>query len=301
MHAPVVFQAQTEGVLSAARVRQAIGRTGASPHGALARLASWPVRALYRRADALAAISHAIEREALEAGVSPDRLHYLPNPVDAARFAPPSQDERRALRERLGVSPTAVVAVFVGRLSREKGVVELVKAWGLARPKARLVIVGPAMPGHPWDVSLEAKALAARLQAPEDPPETHGLPPDVRFMGGLPAEEVAAWLRAADFAVQPSHFEAMGLAAAEAMAAGLPVIASDTGGYRDFIRDGENGLLVPPRDVDALAAAITRLSADRPMRVRLGADARATAVSQFDEGVVLERFGQLIDGLAETR
>jgi glycosyltransferase involved in cell wall biosynthesis len=119
----------------------------------------------------------------------------------------------------------------------------------------------------------------------------------VRFVGGQQPGAVASWLRAADFAVQPSHFEAMGLAAAEAMAAGLPVIASDTGGYRDFISHEKNGLLVPVRDIRALASAISRLAGNAELRERLGREARRSA-EQFDETVVLERFAELIDRLA---
>jgi glycosyltransferase involved in cell wall biosynthesis len=203
--------------------------------------------------------------------------------VDTRRFAPAAPDERRALRERLGFPVDAVLAVFVGRLSKEKGVMELLRAWADARPAASLAVVGPPMTDHPWDVSAEARTLVER----------EGLADSVQFLGGQPPDVVAAWLRIADFAVQPSHFEAMGLAAAEAMAAGVPVIASDIGGYRDFVVDGENGLLVPPHDVAALAGALTRMAADASLRVRLGAAAR-TAALQFDEQIVLERFAELL-------
>jgi glycosyltransferase involved in cell wall biosynthesis len=143
------------------------------------------------------------------------------------------------------------------------------------------------MPDHPWDVSDELRRLV----------EQQDLAGSVRFAGAQPADAIAWWLRAADFAIQPSHFEAMGLAAAEAMAAGLPVIASDTGGYRDFVVHEQNGLLVTPRDVSALSQAITRLAVDAPLRAELGRRARATA-EQFDEAIVLERFAHVIDGLA---
>lgn len=284
---PVIFQAQTEGVLSGAPVRRWLEHFGANPQGLLARTATWPIRAIYGRADAICCISRAIEREALAEGVPRDRVHYVPNPVDASRFTPATPVEREEIRERLGVPPDAVVCTFVGRLSREKGVLELARAWIAARPGARLVLIGPPMTNHPWDVSAEARALI----------ETNGLIESVKFLGGQPTDVVAAWLRASDFSVQPSHFEAMGLAAAESMAAGVPVIASDIGGYRDFIRHDENGLLVPINDMDALGAAILRLVSDAPMRHRLGEAARTTAL-QFDEPVVLERFAELIDRLA---
>jgi glycosyltransferase involved in cell wall biosynthesis len=287
---PVIFQAQTEGVISGARVRAWFQHLGANPAGLLARLATWPIRAIYRRADALGCISRAIEHEALAEGVARERVHYLPNPIDTLVFSPVPVDVRHAIRDRLGVPRDALLAAFVGRLSREKGVIELVRAWALARPAAQLVLIGPDMTDHPWDVSVEARRIVA----------AENLGDSVRFVGGQPAASVASWLRAADFSVQPSHFEAMGLAAAEAMAAGLPVIASDTGGYRDFVGHERSGLLVPPHDVEALAAAIRRLTADPGLRARLGRQARATA-EQFDETVVLERFADIIDQLAARR
>jgi glycosyltransferase involved in cell wall biosynthesis len=288
--APVIFQAQTEGVLSGARVRSWLGKLGANPDGPTARLATWPIRTLYGRADAIACISRGIEREVLAQGVPRERVHYLPNPVDTHRFAPASVDDRHALRATLGVPPDAVLCAFVGRLSKEKGVMELVQAWAAARPAAQLVIVGPPMTDHPWDVSKPAQEFVA----------SHGLGDRVRFVGAQPPDAVAAWLRASDFAAQPSHFEAMGLAAAEAMASGLPVIATDTGGYRDFVMPNETGLLVPVGDVPALAAAITTLTTDAPLRTQLGRQARLRAEA-FDERVVLEEFAQLIDRLAEGR
>jgi glycosyltransferase involved in cell wall biosynthesis len=287
LRTPVIFQAQTEGVLSANRVRGWLGRAGASTTGGLASLATWPVRALYRRADAIACISRALMAEAVAAGVPADRVHYLPNPVDTRRFSPASPDERVALRARLGVGADEVVAVFVGRLSREKGIIELLHAWADAKPAARLVVIGPPMTDHPWDVSGEARAII----------DAHQLASRVMLTGGQPADVVAGWLRVADFAVQPSHFEAMGLAAAEEMAAGLPVIATETTGYRDFVIHEETGLVVPVGDPRALSQAISRLTADAGLRRRLGAQARERAAT-FDEDVVLERFAQLIDRLA---
>jgi glycosyltransferase involved in cell wall biosynthesis len=106
--------------------------------------------------------------------------------------------------------------------------------------------------------------------------------------------------RAADFAIVPSHWESFGLSAAEAMASGLPLAASAVGGLTDYIVDGSNGLLVPAQDPDALAAAIRRLIADDALRASLGTSARE-AVAQFDERVVLDRFGALLDRLAEAR
>ncbi len=267
-HSPVLFYAQTDGVLSGSALR---------------RLGSL----LYRRTDALACISRAIEREALGAGLPRERVHYVPNPVDTERFSPATPEERRRLRARLRVGDDEVLAVFVGRLSREKGAVELATAWATVEPRATVAFIGPPMTGHDWDVSGNVTRIARESR----------ITSSFRLVGGLPPDEVAAWLKAADFGVQPSHFEAMGLAAAEEMAAGLPVIVTDTGGYRDFVVHDENGLLVPPKDIRALCEAVTRLVQDPTLRARLASRARETG-ARFDEAVVLGRLAEIVDRLA---
>jgi glycosyltransferase involved in cell wall biosynthesis len=265
--APVMFYAQTEGILSGSLLKRL---------GAL----------LYRRTDALACISRDIEREALAAGLARDKVFFIPNPVDTTRFSPASPDERRRLRAARGIDEAAVLAVFVGRLSREKGAVELATAWATLEPKATVAFIGPPMTGHDWDVSGNVTRIARESR----------ITSSFRILGGQPPAEVAAWLKAADFAVQPSHFEAMGLAAAEEMAAGLPVIATDTGGYRDFIVPEKNGLLVPPKDIPSLGQAISRLVGDAALRARLATNALATGAS-FDETRLLGQFAEVLDRL----
>jgi glycosyltransferase involved in cell wall biosynthesis len=265
---PVLCYAQVEGILSGSALRTA---------GSF----------LYRRADALACISRTIEREGLAAGFSRDRVFYIPNPVDTTRFSPASPDQRRAARAELHLPQDGVVVAFVGRLSREKGAVELATAWATVEPKATVAFIGPPMTGHDWDVSGNVTRIARESRISES----------FKLVGGQPPDRVALWLRAADFAAQPSHFEAMGLAAAEEMAAGLPVIASDTGGYRDFVVNGENGLLVPPKDIRAIGEAVQRLVQDRDLRERMAIRARETAL-QFEESKVLGELAAVLDRLA---
>ena len=169
-----------------------------TPGGMVPRLLTRPLIAIYRRADAFACISHGLEREAVAGGVPPDRIHFLPNAVDTTRFRPASADERRAARDKLGLSQDAVVCLFVGRLSREKGLMELMEAWRLIQPSAALLLVaGPDMVDHPWDVGPAAREFATR----------HNLDGSVRFLGSI--ADVASLLRVADVFAQPSHFEAL--------------------------------------------------------------------------------------------
>ncbi|MCC7416673.1 MAG: glycosyltransferase family 4 protein [Acidobacteria bacterium] len=271
---PVVLQAQTAGVLQGGSLASRVGK--AVP------------RAFYRRADAFACISRDIERETLSCGISRGRVHHLPNAIDMRHFAPSAADERRAVRRQHGLADDAVVCLFVGRLSREKGVMELLEAWRSVSG-AVLIVAGPDMEHHPWDVGPAARAYA----------RAHGLEPSVRFPG--PIADVAPLIGAADIVVQPSHFEALGLSAIEALACGVPVVATATGGLLDFVVEGHNGLLCPPHDPAALARAIRRLVDDPSLRRRLAERARASVREDYDEQAVFSRFAALLGAAAGRR
>jgi glycosyltransferase involved in cell wall biosynthesis len=265
---PVVLQAQTPGGLEIGPLK-------------------WPVIAVYRRADAFACISHGLEREARAAGVPPERIHFLPNAVDLLRFRPAIPGEQRDLRRELDIPERAIVFLFVGRLSREKGLMDLMAAWHLARPaNAILLVAGPDMVNHSWDVGPAARQYV----------DQQGLGTSVRFLGSI--ADVAPLLRAVDVAIQPSHFEALGLSAVEALASGVPVIASAVGGLLDFVVDGDNGKLCAPQDPQALSACIRLFADDVAFRQRAAARARASVVEQYDEQTVFSRFADLLRQLA---
>jgi len=286
----VVLQAQTTGVLSGSNVDAMFARWRLPPRGVIARLLKWPFLAAYRAADALACISHEIEREVLAAGLPRERVHYLPNAVDMAHFRPASEDERSTLRQQLEITPGAVVCLFVGRLSREKGLMDLMEAWRLVgAADAVLLVAGPDMVGHEWNIGPAARAYARH----------HNLCGSVRFLGSI--SEVASLLRAADIVVQPSHFEALGLSAIEALACGVPVIASAVGGLLEFMIDGQNGKLYPAQDAAALASCLRALIEDPALRRRMAKRARPSVVDEYDERVVFSRFAGLLRQLAGTR
>jgi len=280
---PVMIQGQTTGVLS--------GSVGgaAADEGVWTKLAKWPIRAIYSRADALACISRVLEDEALAYGVPRSRVHLIPNAIDMMRFAPAQQIDWAAQRSSMGIALDQVVCVFVGRLSVEKGILDLVSAWREAQPlpRARLLIAGPDMPGNPWDAGARARALVAEAR----------LEQTVEFLG--PARDVASLLQIANIAIQPSHFEALGLSAIEALACGVPVIASNVGGLPDFVNE-DNGRLVPPKDVSALASALRQLISDPSLRRRLTANARLS-VAEYDEQIVFARMLRILTELASDR
>jgi glycosyltransferase involved in cell wall biosynthesis len=277
---PVIAQPQTTGVL-----------VPDPSQGAATAAAKRVLSSMYARADAIACIARTIEREALASHVPRARVHFLPNAIDMTRFRPPVPDERVAARRRFGVTDAAVVCVFLGRLSREKGLMDLMQAWKVLKPAAgaKLIVAGPDMDGHAWNVGPEARAFTER----------HGLDASVAFVG--PTNDVPSLMHAADLCAQPSHFEAMGLSAVEALACGVPVVASAVGGLLDFVVDDVNGRTCPAEQPAALAEALRSLVDDPARRLRLAGAARASVAQHYDERVVFSQFAALIRELAVSR
>jgi glycosyltransferase involved in cell wall biosynthesis len=277
----VIVQSETAGVMASAS-GSAGDHSGVPPESPVTRAIKGPIRAVYRQADHFVCIGRDLERETLGAGIPRDRVHYLPHGVDLTRFHPASEQERAAIRAAEGLPLNVPIVLCVGRLSTEKGVLDLLKAWRIVDdPRALLLLVGPDMPGHVWDAGPAIHAFVAQL----------GLHDRVRVYG--PASDPSRLYRAADVFVQPSHFEAFGISAIEAMASGVPVVASAVGGLRDFLVDGSNALLAPPRSPEPLAAALRRALGDATLRTRLAEEALRT-VQQFDEHALFAAFADLI-------
>lgn len=156
--------------------------------------------------------------------------------------------------------------LFVGRLEPRKGVAYLVRAFLRLKPEhpgLRLVVVGR----DPRNVQAKAMAIV--------PPRYR---PDVLFVGNVPQDDLLSYYASADIFCAPSlGGESFGIVLVEAMATGLPVVASDISGYRDLVRDGQEGLLVPRRDPDAIAAALGMLLDYPRRREAMGEAARETA------------------------
>jgi glycosyltransferase involved in cell wall biosynthesis len=284
---PVILQAATAGVLASASANDA---SGVPAERALVRAVKAPARAVYRRGDQFVCIGHDIERETLDAGIPRERVHYLPHGVDLRRFRPAIDAERTAIRHAEGWPQDRPVVLFVGRLSTEKGVLDLLDAWQLLDERsAWLVLVGPDMPAHPWDAGAKARAFIG----------DHHLQDRVRLYGA--STDTAPLYRAADLFVQPSHFESFGISVIEAMASGVAVVAAEVGGMRDFLADDRNALLHRPKSPESLAGALRRALDDPDLRARLAGAALQTVREQFDEDALFDRYAALIESTAAAR
>lgn len=203
---------------------------------------------------------------------SPQAASYLERPatvilhgVDTQVFHPAA--DRAALRRDMGLDPQALLIGCFGRVRAQKGVDLLVEAALRVfprHPKAQLVFSGR--------ITTDNRAFADDLMAKA---QAGGLADRVRFLGEIPWEDVVRLYRALDLFAAPARWEGFGLTPLEAMASGVPVIASRVGAYETLIRDGETGTLVAREDVDALAAALDRWLSDDPGREAAGRAARA--------------------------
>jgi glycosyltransferase involved in cell wall biosynthesis len=190
------------------------------------------------RAARIVAVSQPLAERAVELGAARERVDVVPNGIAKAVFRP---RERSEARRALGLPDDRQIVLYVGHLSREKGAHDLLAAFAsLARnPRALLVLVGDGAG------AAACRALAEKLQVP------------ARFVGAQPHETIPVWLAACDVLALPSWDEGMPNVVVEALACGRPVVATRVGGIPDVVR-GELGTLVAPRDVPALAAALTR-------------------------------------------
>jgi len=284
---PVIAQGEVAGVLAGADTQRT---SGLAPESAVVRWLKAPARAIYKRADAIVCIGRDLEREAIRAGVPRERVVYLPHGVDLSRFHPPDAGEREQLRQDLGWPLDRPIVLFVGRLSIEKGVMDLVEAWQRAdRRNALLVLVGPDMVGHRWDSGGPARAFVA----------ANGLADSVRFAGAT--TDPAPFYRAADLFVQPSHFEALGNTALEAMASGLPVVTSGVGGLADFCVNGDTAIVHDARSPESLAAALEGALRDASLRDRVAAAGRALVADRFELNALMHRYAGLVEAVANGR
>jgi starch synthase len=189
------------------------------------------------------------------------------------------------------VDPDRPLVVFVGRITRQKGLPVLLRAAAQLDPATQLMICA----GQPdtEELAAEVTALVTGLRETRS-----GV---IWLTGMLPRPEVIQLLTHATVFVCPSLYEPLGIVNLEAMACGTAVVASRVGGIPEVVVDGETGLLVPPDDPAALAAAVNSLVADPDRAAAMGLDGRARAVADFDWASIAEQTVALYEALTGSR
>ena len=257
------------------RVFQMHGLPHLTASGLRRRLLKWATGVACRLSHRVLCVSPSIRDVVISAGLSPSWKITVPaggsvNGVDAdgifnpARLAPDSSHEVRA---RYGISGESVVMGFVGRLVRDKGVVELAGAWTLLRdefPALEWLLVGDAEPHNPLPPHVLAQLLGD---------------PRIHWTGWL--DELPEIYGAMNLLVLPSYREGFPVVALEAAAMGLPVVTTHVPGCVDAVEDGVTGLLVAPRDPRALAEAIRNYLRHPERRIRDGQAGRQRALRDF--------------------
>jgi len=225
--------------------------------------------------DRVIAVSERVRRELEESGINPAMVTAIPNGID---LRPYRQRTRRPSKVQVddpdGTERRSFLIGTLARLSPEKGIDTLIDAAKIvvtSYPSARFVIAGAG----PLEADLNKKVRDLRLES------------YVRMPGFI--DDVPGFLSGLDLYVLPSHAEGIGLAVIEAMAAGLPVVATRVGGVPEAVIDGVTGLLVPPRQPKALAQAIVRLLVDPDLARSMGASGRERAEAVFDAKAAAEK------------
>jgi glycosyltransferase involved in cell wall biosynthesis len=257
------------------------------PPGDVMRMKSRPfgrlrLRALIRSIDRFVVISREIDAELAGEGVPAGKRLTIPNGVDIRQFTPLEEEAaRRSLRVRLGLPPSARLAVFAGRLAPEKRISHLLEIWPSIRsvfPDACLLVLGTG----PEEMRLKALALQ---RMPGDA---------IRWLGAQ--DQVAPYYQAADLFVLPSVAEGLSVALLEAMACGLPPVVTAVGGAPEVVAHGESGWLLPPDDPQALRAAILALFENHALRSAMGCQARRRIVETYS----LDRIADQLCSLYHT-
>jgi glycosyltransferase involved in cell wall biosynthesis len=291
LHCQQMFGAAIVGLLAKKLLRKPtlVRVTVSGAQGEVSSLRSMPFAALrlqfLRGVDHWVALTSEMRSEIGSLEVPTERVTIIPN----SATLPGETNYGPGVRERYRASLRLTypqIAVFSGRLSREKGLDTLLQAWKLLQPRhpdAHLLLLGEG--GAYRNMEKELHALCRQLE----------LQNVVHFLGHV--GNVGEYLLSADLFVLPTRQEGMSNALVEAMAAGTAIVTTGISANRDLVHDGVNGLLVPPDDVEGLAAAISRLLADPLSAEHLGRSAREKAERELSVETMASRYLEIYERL----
>ncbi|MDN4479364.1 glycogen synthase [Demequina muriae] len=263
------------------------------------RVSSWIEQTAYDGADAVIAVSGGMRDDILRSypSIDPDKVQVIHNGIDVDAWAAPSTDEERAAAAevvaRWGIDPSRPAVVFVGRITRQKGLPHFLRAVEKLPSEVQIVLCAGAPDTK--DIAAEVSGLVSKLQERRD-----GV---IWIEEHLPRPQLVAVLDACTAFACPSVYEPLGIVNLEAMAVGLPVVATATGGIPEVVVPGETGTLVPidqvadgtgtPTDpeafIDDLAAALADMVSDPERARRMGAAGRERAAEHFSWETIGER------------
>ena len=239
------------------------------------------LKILFREIDAFIVISKAIDQELASEGIPVEKRIAISNGVDVNRFVPVSTEARKEIRSRLGLPVDAKIITFVGRLVKEKGIENLANAWPSVRNvlhDAYLMILGdgPQKKKFIEDAGANVLLLGER-------------------------NDVVPYLQASDLFVLPSLAEGLSVALLEALACGLPVVATAVGGTPEIIVDGNTGLLIQPNSPEELRDAILAVFTNSGLSKKFGENGRQFVVQNYSLDKVSEQLANLYHHICDER
>jgi PEP-CTERM/exosortase A-associated glycosyltransferase len=270
-----------------AAVGNGTGREGSPRYRFVRALETWAVE----KADACAVICEGLRRDLVQRGIAADKIMVSPNGVDLELFGAP-QPADPALVAELGLAGADTIG-FIGSFYDYEGLDDLIAAMPRLvqfRPDAKLVLVG----GGPMEEALRAQAAASPVAA------------QIHFVGRVPHEQVERYYGVIDVLAYPRKRMRLTdlvtpLKPLEAMAQRRLVAASDVGGHRELIRDGDTGTLFAPDDPDAIARALAGLFADREMWEMRRARARIFVEQERNWAENVARYDPVYQKIIESR
>ena len=246
-------------------------------------LAGWILADLHRRVNACLALSEETREEAIRFGIPQQRVHLIPNGVDGRQFHPVSAEERGTAQRALGLNCQRLV-LYVGRLSPEKNPLGLLDAWAAIEPDMRANTLLALVGDGPERNQVDAKVAELNLS-------------ESVYLAGQQSD-MATWYQAADVYVMASHNEGLSNTMIEAMATGLPIVATRVSGSSILLELPAAGLVVDVGDMKRLAAAMALLLQDEPMRTQFGKNARQAFETHFSldslASCILSLYAQLL-------
>jgi glycosyltransferase involved in cell wall biosynthesis len=265
---PVVMKISGDGIVSTMR-KSRIGRME------LEWLQQWRVPVML--------LNEGMIQEAVAGGFSREQLTWMPNPVDIDQFRPSTGEERLAWREQHGIAAGAFVVVYTGRLSYEKGLLELLGGFAEAAqqcPEAMLLLIGDG----PFRGEVEQRIQELGIPAHQ-----------IRLTGRVPLTEVPHWLRASDVFALTSPNEGFSCSLLEAMSVALPSVVSDIPANLQLVDPEVHGVTAGWNDIPGIADAILRLAHDAALRRQMGEASRQRIIDNYSTDRVLALYERLFD------
>jgi glycosyltransferase involved in cell wall biosynthesis len=286
----IVLKADSQGEMSGDFFESGLKKFGASHKSPLFRWFLHYRNTVLKKADAFSAISPEIASEWISSGIPAEKVHLIPNTVDTNRYFPVDAKRKNLLRKKLNLPQDAIIAIYTGRLVSYKGLPLLLRVWDDIRRKHHHVLLVLAGTGG-LDIHNCEDELRKFVRDNE-------LENALLFTGMV--KNVPEYLQASDFFVFPTENDAFPSSVIEAMACGLPVIATPVGAIKNIITDNQTGILIQPSDFEQLYQALHVILTDKNRFSLMGEAARRSVQGKYSAKAVTEKYQVLFQNLTQS-